>query len=136
MTATLYITRHGQTQWNVEGRMQGSLDSPLTGEGVRQAQALADRMAGVPLDAIYSSPTPRSWATAETLRGVRDLPLHAEARIREICMGAWEGQRDDALKADHPEQFGAFWKTPHLYVPWEGAVPRTRADSRRTTRRF
>lgn len=64
---TIYITRHGQTQWNVEKRMQGRQDSPLTEQGMRQAMWLRDALKHVDFDAMYASPSPRARRTAEIL---------------------------------------------------------------------
>lgn len=55
-TTTIYFVRHGQTQWNVEEKMQGHMDSPLTSEGRRQAARLRDRLQTVTFDAIFRVP--------------------------------------------------------------------------------
>ncbi|MCC3372568.1 histidine phosphatase family protein [Cohnella sp. REN36] len=112
---TLYLTRHGQTVWNVEGKLQGHQDSPLTELGRLQARWLADAMADTPLDAIYSSPSGRAMSTAEIVRGARDLPVVPVEALREINLGPWEGLAGEAIAARHPEAYDAFWKTPHLY---------------------
>ncbi|MFD2882332.1 histidine phosphatase family protein [Paenibacillus rhizoplanae] len=58
MTTTVYITRHGQTEWNVQKRMQGHQDSPLTPLGVQQAEWLSKSLLDVHLDAVYASSSP------------------------------------------------------------------------------
>ena len=63
----LYLTRHGQTEWNVENRFQGGTDSPLTEKGIRQAEYLAKRLRGISFESIYSSPAGRALRTAEIL---------------------------------------------------------------------
>lgn len=69
MTTTVYITRHGQTEWNVQKRMQGHQDSPLTPLGVQQAEWLGKSLQDVHLDAVYASSSPRALRTAEIIRG-------------------------------------------------------------------
>lgn len=56
MKTTVYVTRHGETEWNVEKRMQGRKNSALTENGMLQAKQLGDRMKDLSIDAIYSSP--------------------------------------------------------------------------------
>jgi probable phosphoglycerate mutase len=80
----LYITRHGQTEWNVQGRLQGHLDSPLTELGVIQAEQLADSLVNVEFDVIYSSPSLRTVRTADMIRGERPIDITIEDKLREI----------------------------------------------------
>ena len=98
----IYVARHGQSEWNVAGRLSGSSDVPLTDTGRRQAGELATRMAGIPLDAIYSSTLQRSRQTAEALKG--RAPIEALAGLNEQSLGAFEGLyldgREPQRKAD------------------------------------
>ena len=117
---TLYLTRHGQTEWNLEGRLQGRQDSPLTPQGRLHAQWLSDSLAETRLDAIYSSSSPRALRTAEILRGSRSLEIKAMDELREIDMGGWEGRIGAEIEASSPDAYHAFWNTPHLYEPING----------------
>lgn len=85
----IYVARHGQTDWNVARRLQGGTDVPLNETGRRQAAELADRLAGVRVDRIYSSALQRSRQTAEALRG--RAPIEALAGLNEQSLGAFEG---------------------------------------------
>lgn len=114
-TTTIYLTRHGQTEWNVEHRMQGHQDSPLTELGVRQAEWLERGLAGVTIDAVYASPSSRALRTAEIIRGGREIPLLTEDAFMEIGMGIWEGSISDELEELYPEQYGYFWHDPGQY---------------------
>lgn len=101
----LYVTRHGQTIWNQEHRYQGQGDSPLTGEGERQAQLFGDRLATVPLDAAYSSDQQRAWCTAEIAVAGRPLSVTRDPCWRERAYGEWEGMTRPEIAARYPEQW-------------------------------
>lgn len=115
MTTTVYITRHGQTEWNVQKRMQGHQDSALTPLGVQQAQWLSRGLLHVELDAVYASSSPRALRTAELIRGDRDLPLTACDEFKEIGMGIWEGRDSGELQLRYPEQHRHFWGNPDQF---------------------
>jgi len=66
---TLYITRHGETVWNTQKRMQGWKDSPLTETGRQNAFSLGERLAHIPFRAVYSSPSGRTKETASLICG-------------------------------------------------------------------
>jgi 2,3-bisphosphoglycerate-dependent phosphoglycerate mutase len=85
----IYVARHGQTDWNVARRLQGGTDVPLNETGRRQAAELADRLAGVRLDRIYSSALQRSRQTAEALHG--RAPIEPLPGLNEQSLGAFEG---------------------------------------------
>ncbi|WP_127529526.1 histidine phosphatase family protein [Paenibacillus kobensis] len=118
MTTTIYLTRHGETQWNIEHRMQGHLDSPLTDKGRRQAQSLGERLSDTHFAAVYTSSSPRAATTAELIISGRDIAIHKSDALREIHMGEWEGRSD--VREAFPEDDVLFWERPHLYVPNNG----------------
>ena len=72
-----FIVRHGETEWNVLGRIQGHSDVPLSQNGRDQAHTVARRLAEAPLDVIYCSDLARASETARLILGRRDIPLHA-----------------------------------------------------------
>lgn len=109
MKTTLYITRHGQTLWNVEKRMQGWKDSPLTENGLNQAMLLHERLKDTEFDVIYASSCKRAFKTAEIVRGERSIPLIPDDNLREINMGKWEGMRDEEIKKLYSEEYYNFW---------------------------
>lgn len=88
----LYLVRHAKTEWNALGRFQGSLDSPLTEEGVRNTEALSGKIADIQLDGVYVSELPRAKKTARILVGDRKLPIVIDKRLNEMRMGRWEGK--------------------------------------------
>jgi probable phosphoglycerate mutase len=120
MTTTLFITRHGQTVWNTEKRMQGWKDSHLTEDGINQAILLGKRIEKIDIDYIYTSPTGRAYNTAEIVRGKRNIPIIVDNRIREINMGKWEGMTQIEIDNLYKEEFFNFWNAPQLYEPVGG----------------
>ena len=90
-TTKLILIRHGETAWNAERRLQGHIDIALNDEGRRQAEALADALAGEPIDAIVSSDLARAAHTADAVARVHGLHASRDAALRERCYGAFEG---------------------------------------------
>jgi broad specificity phosphatase PhoE len=88
---TLLLVRHGETDWNADGRLQGQTDRPLSDFGRRQARLLADELADEALDAIYSSDLSRARETAEIVGARLGLPVVLEPDLREKDWGTWEG---------------------------------------------
>ena len=88
---TLYIFRHGETDWNLEGRMQGGTDIPLNANGLRQAETLRLFFEIYPVEAFITSDLQRAKETALSAIHHQNLPLIVEPRIRETNLGAAEG---------------------------------------------
>lgn len=114
------ITRHGQTEWNVEKRMQGQADSPLTALGRQQAEALHQRLRDREIDAVYSSSLPRAVQTTEIVCKGKGLSIGQLDDLREIAIGEWSGKLLTEVEAEYPEQSENFWKHPEAYKPMEG----------------
>jgi broad specificity phosphatase PhoE len=87
----LLLVRHGETDWNAEGKLQGHTDRPLNDYGRRQAQALADRLAGQEIEAVYASDLSRARETAEILGEKLGLAVVVDPDLREKNWGNWEG---------------------------------------------
>ena len=86
----IYLARHGETDWNVEGRTQGWTDTPLNATGRQQALQLKTKLAGIPLDAAYSSTLSRSRETAELAYGTDRLTKLPT--LRERNFGTFQGK--------------------------------------------
>lgn len=115
-----YITRHGETQWNIEKKMQGWKDSPLTAKGIQNALWLSERMKPIDIDAIYASPSGRAKHTAELVRGDKPIQIVFNPNLKEINMGEWEGNNISAIKEWDQARFQAFWNEPTSYEPRGG----------------
>jgi broad specificity phosphatase PhoE len=87
----VYLARHGQTAWNLEGRSQGRLDSPLTPEGVRQVQRNAAAVRGEPVDALFASPMGRARASAAAFAAALGLPMRVLDELAEVDHGELSG---------------------------------------------
>ena len=88
---TLLLVRHGETDWNAEGRLQGQTDRPLSAYGRRQAKELAGELADEEFDAVYSSDLARARETAEIVGERLGLPVVLDPGLREKDWGSWEG---------------------------------------------
>jgi broad specificity phosphatase PhoE len=101
---TLLLVRHGETDWNAEGRLQGHTDRPLSDYGRRQAQQLAGEREDEELEAIYSSDLARARETAEIVGERLGLPVVLDPDLREKDWGTWEGL--NAVERDRVEFVG------------------------------
>ena len=103
MTTELILLRHGETEWNSAGRLQGHLDSALSPEGLRQADLLAARLSSVSFHALYSSDLGRALETARRIATRTGHSILQDWRLRERGLGVFEGlTRDEARVARKP----------------------------------
>ncbi|MBU5437416.1 histidine phosphatase family protein [Tissierella sp. MSJ-40] len=116
----IYLTRHGQTEWNTQGRLQGWQNSPLTEKGRKDAKLLGERLSKIPLDIIYSSSSQRALDTAKIIKGNRNIETIIDDNLREINMGPWEGRILEEIEKENPVEYFNYWNAPHLYVPLKG----------------
>ena len=117
---TIYLTRHGQTEWNLAGRMQGRKNSSLTSLGEQQAEWLGERLVDVPFSKIISSSSGRTKQTAEKIRGNRNVEIIEKDEWREIHLGDWEGQLKEEIMKQDGDSFQRFWDEPHMYITERG----------------
>jgi broad specificity phosphatase PhoE len=129
VSATLYLVRHGETDWNAEGRLQGQRDVPLNGLGRAQAEAAGRRLGEIVPDPAaldyVASPLGRTRATMEALRGALGLDPAAyrlDPRLKEIAFGDWEGSTWKEIRRRDPARARARDADRWGYVPpGEGA---------------
>ncbi|HUY93576.1 MAG TPA: histidine phosphatase family protein [Pirellulales bacterium] len=115
----LYCIRHGESTYNVEGRLQGQSDEPLLSPlGQRHAAALAAALAETPIEAIYASPLARAMETAEPLAAALKLPIRTDDRLKEINIGVFQGLLASEIGDVHPEAT-ARWRSgdPDYRIP-------------------
>jgi broad specificity phosphatase PhoE len=102
---TILLARHGESDWNRDERWQGHADRPLTELGRKQAQGLADRLASIELDAVYSSDLQRARETAEIVARARGLDVEESAALREVDVGSWSGLTRAEAQQRFPDAF-------------------------------
>lgn len=116
----LYITRHGQTEWNLEKRMQGWLDSPLTSEGKQSAIALGERLASIPFKACFTSSSGRTVETAKLICQNRSLPIFLTDELKEIHAGEWQGLTAKEIQSRFPKQYHSYYYDAENYQSTTG----------------
>ena len=114
----IYIIRHGETDLNVKGVLQGWVDEPLNESGMRLARITGEKMESVRFDGCFSSPLKRAAETARIVLEAsgNDLPIRYDDRLREISFGVAEGRHRSTLG----EQGLRFFEEPFRYEPFPG----------------
>ena len=108
----IYIIRHAEAEGNLYRRAQGHYNGRITPLGHRQIAALAERFRDVHLDALYSSDLARTMTTAGAILKYHDLKLNVDPRLREICMGVWEGMAWGDIEQMDKKQLENFESDP------------------------
>jgi broad specificity phosphatase PhoE len=106
--AGVVLARHGETDYNAEGRFQGRLQVPLNATGRDQARELADAAAARGFVALWSSTLRRALETAEIVGARLGIEPRTDARLVETDTGEWTGRTYAEIKAEHPEAFAAY----------------------------
>jgi alpha-ribazole phosphatase len=101
--ARFILIRHGETDWNIEGRYQGQSDVPLNENGRRQSRELASALAENRPSVIYCSDLKRARESAEILAKALSLSIHEDPRLREIDLGSWEGMLFEDIQANYAD---------------------------------
>ncbi len=109
MATTILLVRHGETDWNRDGRVQGHTDVPLNDTGRDQARALAESLADDPVDAVYASDLVRARDTASGVADNRGLPVVQLPELREKNFGTWEGLTREQILTRFPAARPGHW---------------------------
>jgi broad specificity phosphatase PhoE len=117
---TLVLIRHGQTDWNVEGRWQGQADPPLNDRGREQARRVAEYQSQFGFATLYSSDLRRAMETAQIIGAELGVEVIPEPRLREINLGRWQGMLSGDIQAQYPEEFRRWHHEPLAVQPPEG----------------
>jgi broad specificity phosphatase PhoE len=125
----LFLVRHGETDWNRDGRYQGQTDIPLNAVGRRQAALLRDRLRDEQFTSCYSSSLGRAVETAEIVLGGRDRPILRTSGLNELNYGDWEGLVTAEIIARFPDAWAAFIADPVRNAP-PGGETRARLRDR------
>lgn len=115
---TIYIVRHGETDWNRQGRYQGTTDVPLNQVGRDQAKACARALEEVHFDRVVSSPLERAFVTAQTICHKRELDIQVDDRLKEFNFGHWETKQVDEIEALWPSMIHSMYQEPaNIRIP-------------------
>ncbi|MEO7251288.1 MAG: histidine phosphatase family protein [Arenimonas sp.] len=109
----ILLARHGETQWNAEGRYQGQMDIPLSEIGLAQARKLGERLRDLPITRAVASPLSRAAVTAQlALEEHRAAQLVFDPDLQEIAHGEWEGLLASEIRERDPERLRAWREAP------------------------
>lgn len=122
---TIFIVRHGETDWNAQGRIQGHTDIGLSEQGAEQARRLSNRLASVPINAAYCSDLKRASETAKLALGERGVVPHETPLLREYHKGAFEGLTLPQIQAQFPNEYPKYLEKDLDYAPEGGETVRT-----------
>ena len=111
----IFLVRHGETEWNLQNRLQGNKDSSLTPAGIQQALGVKKSLEQFTIDHAYVSPLKRARDTMEIILKDREVEIAIKDNLREINLGPWEGKTRQETALSHPDEYLAFWKKPDLF---------------------
>lgn len=113
----IYLIRHGQTDWNVEGKIQGSTDIPLNETGRKQAACLARGMEKRPVVQIFSSYLKRAVETAAAIGRSQHVDVDVIRGLEEVGFGEWEGLTWPEIEKRYPKEYERWWLNPVDVAP-------------------
>ena len=117
MPLRLLLLRHGETAWNRERRYQGWTDTPLSAEGLVQAEAAARELKEHAFAAVYASPLRRARDTAAAIAAPHGLEVETDPAFKELGFGEWEGLTLEEARARDTALYEGWARTPHLFSP-------------------
>lgn len=117
---TVAIIRPGETDFDHEERIQGSLDLPLSDHGRQQLTKLVDHLRSLPILQVYASPTDPALSTAQAIGEALDVPVKALEGLANMSHGLWEGLSVDEIRRKQPKVFKQWHESPDSVCPPEG----------------
>ena len=116
----IYLVRHGETDWNRDQRLQGTLNVRLNEVGIEQGRRVAKRLSGLRVSRVYTSPLGRARHTALLLSRGRNWPVIVERLLREIDHGIWTGLTLGKIARDFPDELQGWRLRPDCVRPSGG----------------
>lgn len=113
----IVLIRHGETNWNIEGRYQGQADPDLNPRGLLQAHELAAELRSSGLTILFTSPLLRAKKTAQILADELGIPLFEEPRLKEIHQGDWQTKLRAEIESLYPDVFESWENNPWQTTP-------------------
>lgn len=115
MKTRLIFVRHAEAEGNLNRLFHGWYDSKLTEKGHQQAKKAAERLAGMPIDVLYSSSLTRTLQTAGYISEVKQLPIVRTDKLKEINGGDWENMPWDEIPKRYPDENNTWENEPHVH---------------------
>ena len=118
----IYLVRHGETDWNLAKRIQGTTDTELNETGILQAKQLADKLLSEKIQpaAVYTSPLKRAHTTAKVVAEIFGLSAISHPGLKELDFGKWEGLTWDQVRETYPADYECWHKDRRYQHPTEG----------------
>jgi len=120
MGVKLFLIRHGQTNWNMEGRYQGNCDIELNSTGIKQAELASKYLSRVKFSKIYSSPLKRTMETANIVNRRTEVAIETYEDLKEVDFGKWEGLKFKEINKDYHEEYQQWLIDPYNNRPTGG----------------
>jgi len=111
-TVKIYLSRHCKTAWNLEGRLQGTVDLPLATVGVKEAKSNLAAVCNLGVNRIVCSTAWRAYQTAQVYGESLELPIYKTAQLRELDHGKWEGREVSELLLDQSSGYAKWLSDP------------------------
>ena len=118
--AELVLVRHGETEWDREGRLQGTLDIPLNNIGKGEAERISRELSVLKISGIYSSPVAASYSTACEVAMPHKLKVRKMGEFSELNHGIWQGLLLKVIKKRYKRQYSAWKSSPTSGHPPKG----------------
>ncbi len=119
---TVHLIRHGQSQFNAMGKVQGHTNSPLTLQGHSQARAVGEALKGREISALYTSDLLRARQTAEEIGAILGMAPQPVEGLREVSLGEWEGKEIEEIRVNDPRTLELWYSAP-MEAKIPGAEP-------------
>jgi broad specificity phosphatase PhoE len=116
----ILLIHPGCTEYDQQGRVQGTLDIPLCEDGRQEVEALIGELNGRPIAAIYSSPTQSAQQTAESIGEARDLKVKTLDKLVNLDHGLWQGMLVEDVKTKQPKVYRRWLEQPEKVCPPQG----------------
>lgn len=118
----LYLIRHGQTDWNIEGKIQGNYDIELNDTGIKQAEEMSTKVLeeNYKIKKVYSSKQRRALKTAEILSENINVTCIPVEGLEEMNLGKWQGLSWEEVKEKYPEEYAVWYSNRRYTEPPEG----------------
>lgn len=116
----LILVRHGETDWNIQDRIQGGMDIPLNEQGRKQAEIIASELFNIKIDVIYSSTLSRAYETARIISKIKKLKIKKENLLNEIHQGVWQGLLVKQARQRYKKTYSIWESNPAKTKPPQG----------------